>query len=88
MQKQIVGLISGLDYLEHTTEALVLHDILPFTKLMEYNVIKFMRQFESNNENEWSRRLVEGGDGYMLGNLNGLHVQRTIHSNLVKITYF
>ena len=43
-----------------------------------------MRQFENNKlqdgfENKWSRRLVEGGDGYMLGNLNDLHVQRTIH---------
>ena len=37
-----------------------------------------MRLFESNKlpdgiENEWSRRLVEGGDGYMLRNLNDLH---------------
>ena len=34
-----------------------------------------MRQFERNNlpdgfKNEWSRRLVEGWDGYMLRNLN------------------
>ena len=36
MQKKIVRLISASDYLEHTTEAFVLHDILPFTKLIEY----------------------------------------------------
>ena len=52
-----------------------------------------MRQLESNKlpggfDNEWSRRLVEGWDGYMLGNLNDLHVQRTIHLKVEKITYF
>ena len=71
-------------------EGLVLHDI--FTKLIESNAIKFMRQFESNKlpeefENEWSRRLVEGGDGYMLRNLNDLHL-RTIRLKVDKITYF
>ena len=39
-----------------------------------------MRQFIRNKiqdgfENEWSRRLVVGGDGYMLRNLNYLPVQ-------------
>ena len=53
--------------------------ILPLTKLIEYNVIKFMRQFESKTlqdgfENEWSRRLVEGGDGYMLRHLNDMYI--------------
>ena len=42
-----------------------------------------MRQFENNKlqdgfENKWSRRLVEGGDGYMFRNLNNVQVQRTI----------
>ena len=60
---------------------------------IEFNVLKFMRQFECNKlpegfENEWSRRLVEGGDGYMLRNLNYLNVQRTIHLNVDKMTYF
>ena len=41
--------------------------------MIEYNVLKFMRQDECNKlpegfENEWSRRLVEGGDGYMQRN--------------------
>ena len=50
-----------------------------------------MRLFESNKlpdgiENEWSRRLVEGGDGYMLRNLND--VQRSIHLKVYKMTHF
>ena len=32
-------------------------------------------------------RLVEGGDGYMLSNLNDLNVQRTIRLNVEKMTY-
>ena len=51
-----------------------------------------MRQFKCNKllegfENKWSRRLVEGGDGYMLRNLNDLNVQRTIHLNVDKMIY-
>ena len=52
-----------------------------------------MRQFECNKlpegfENEWSRRLVKGGDRYMLRNLNDLNEQQIIHSNVDKMTYF
>ena len=78
MQKKISRLISGFwNTLQKLSFCKIY--ILAFTKLIEYNVIKFMKQFESNKlpegfENEWSRRLVEGGDGYMLRNLNDLHL--------------
>ena len=69
-----VRLISGLGYLEHTTDAFVfMIYLLPITKLMEYKVIKFMRKFETNKlpdgfKNEWHQRWFKGGDGYMLRN--------------------
>ena len=52
-----------------------------------------MRQFKSNKlpygfENEWNRRLVEGGDRCMLRNLNDFYVQRTVHLKVDKMTYF
>ena len=52
-----------------------------------------MRQFIRNKiqdgfENEWSRRLVVGGDGYMLRNLNYLPVQWTIHLQVYTMMCF
>ena len=35
-------------------------------------------------ENEWSRRLVEGGDEYMLRNLNYVYVRTYISNNSFK----
>ena len=82
-------------YLEHTTAMHLLFFMIyyHFSKLIEYDVIRFMRQFENNKlqdgfKNEWSLRLVEGGNGYMLRNLNDLHVQRAIHLKVDKMSYF
>ena len=71
MQKKIIRLIYGLGLFGthyRSVRSAWYIDIQPFTKLIEYNVIKFMKQFENNKlqdgfENEWSRRLVEGWDG-------------------------
>ena len=61
MQTKIIKTIFDLDYLEPTTKPFVLHDNLPISKLIEYIVIKFLRQFECNRllwgfENEWSSK--------------------------------
>ena len=50
-----------------------------------------MRQFENNKlqdgfENKWSRRLVEGGDGYMFRNLNNVTANNYFKG--YKMTYF
>ena len=44
MQTKIIKTIFDLDYLEPTTKPFVLHDNLPISKLIEYIVIKFLRQ--------------------------------------------
>ena len=91
MQK-IIRIISGFDFLEHTTEAFIYYNILPFTKMIEFNVSKLMRQFECNKlpegffQNEWSSRLFKGGDGFILRDLNDLNVQRTIPLDVDKMT--
>ena len=40
MQQKKIKIISGLDLLEHSTEAFIYHNILPFTKMIAFNVLK------------------------------------------------
>jgi len=47
------------------------------------NAINYQKFFF---QNEWSSRLVEGGDGYIPRNLNDLNVQRTIPLDVDKMT--
>ena len=93
LQKKIIRLISGLDYAEHTTEAFIKFGILPFSKLIEYNVSKFMWQFQcgllpDGLKNEWPTNNSILERPYELRNNNDLNLPRTIKASIDKMTYF
>ena len=93
LQKKIIRMISGLDYAEHTTEAFIRHGILPFSRLIDYNVLKFMWQYECRRlpdgfNNEWPTNYSISSAAYELRNRDDLNLPRTIRYNIDKMTYF
>ena len=93
LQKKILRVISGLDYAEHTTEAFIKYGILPFSKLIEYNVSKFMWQYQcgllpDGFKNEWPTNNSLPERTYELRNNNDLNLPRTFRASIDKMTYF
>ena len=92
MQKRVIRMMSGLGYLEHTSQAFLHHQILPFTKLIEYNVMKFLWEYKTcklpdSFRNEWVIN-SDMSDRYDLRNSNELHIPRTKYCSIDKMTYF
>lgn len=92
VQKKILRYIEGRGYLEHTSQIFKEYDILPYSKLIEFNILKFMWQLNTNRlpltfSNEWPQN-SDVQQFYSLRNSNSLNIPRTRSANCDRLGYF
>ena len=92
MQRKIIRILAGFSFTEHTSQAFIDLNILPFNKLIEFNVLKFMWKYECNKlpdgfSNEWPR-ITDLSLPYNFRNDDELLLQRTISIKVERMTYF
>ena len=84
--------IAGKDFLEHTRQIFQENQILPFKKLVKFNIIKFMWQYNCNSlppcfNNEWPQN-SDVQNAYNLRNSTSLNIPFSKKQHLSKFTYF
>ena len=90
--KKIVRVLADLNYVEHTAEAFISLKILPFNKLIEFNVLKFMRKYDcgllpDGFNGEWARN-NEIQVSYELRNNDDLVGFRTKNKKVDRLPFF
>ena len=92
IQKKVLRYITGRGYLEHTSQIFREFNILPFSRLIEFNILKFMCQYNSNKLpvsflNEWPMN-SNIQTSYNLRNSAFLNIPRTKKAGSDRLIFF